>query len=265
MVVTCKFSLPCELEPIHESTAIPSQGLKTCKRCGETKSLEDFYYRGYRSKRNDGKRSLSNECKSCTQDRTKTRYYGPTYAEIREKESGQARTRRNIVKAIVFAKYSGSDQYRCACCGETELHFLTLDHKNNDGGEFRKKTLGSTTAAGYVTYRWLMLHGFPQDLGLQVLCANCQHGKRMNNGVCPHQARCNDYPVKGVEPSGSKRGGPIAEAVAVMGQDIVSSVTKVTAVSKFIKSLRELLEKYEILELEKKLEADLKLATRIED
>jgi hypothetical protein len=33
-------------------------------------------------------------------------------------------------------------------------------------------------------------NGFPP--GYQVLCMNCNHGKRMNNGVCPHKERCND-------------------------------------------------------------------------
>jgi hypothetical protein len=183
------------------------------------------------------------------------------YAEIKERECLTAKSRRNQIKAIVFAKYSGSSQYRCVCCGETELFFLTLDHINNDGAEFRKQNFGFQGAAGYRTYSWLLKNGLPE--GLQVLCANCQHGKRMNNGVCPHQVRSNDYPVEGVEPSGSKRGGTTFWGENPLGaQDIVCSVKKLTAASKFVRDLRDLLEKHKILELERDLDAGLELATQ---
>ena len=39
--------------------------------------------------------------------------------------------------------------------------------------------------SGYMTYKWLRKNGFPP--GFQVLCMNCQHGKRMCRGICPHQ------------------------------------------------------------------------------
>lgn len=82
--------------------------------------------------------------------------------------------------------------------------FLTLDHIDNDGGEFRKKELGRRTAAGIHTYRWLKRNGYPD--GIQVLCMNCQHGKRMNGGVCPH-GTCNDYPEREYAQAGGSAGG----------------------------------------------------------
>ncbi len=75
----------------------------------------------------------------------------------------------------VFAAYGGSV---CACCGETDIRFLTLDHINNDGG-VQRKVLGRSD-----TYRWAKENGFPS--GLQVLCYNCNMGKAKNGGVCPH-------------------------------------------------------------------------------
>jgi hypothetical protein len=57
-----------------------------------------------------------------------------------------------------------------------------------------------------------------------VLCMNCNHGKRMNHGICPHQVTSNDYPSTGVGSSDPKRTAPLA------GEDIVSSATKVAAV-----------------------------------
>ena len=135
--------------------------------------------------------------------------------------------------------------------------FLTLDHINNDGAEHRREIHGRQTAAGYQTYRWLMRNGFPP--GFQVLCANCNHGKRMNGGTCPHQVRSNDYPMTGVEPNGSKRGEPL------VGYEIVSSVAKVTAATRLLRDLREVLKKHKALELHEELEAEFELVTQLED
>lgn len=69
---------------------------------------------------------------------------------------------------------------KCACCGESESLFLQLDHIHNDGHLERKKQ--RTT---YVAWRRLKLNGWPKDRH-QLLCANCNFGKRMNGGICPH-------------------------------------------------------------------------------
>lgn len=177
----------------------------------------EFYLRSTISKRT-GQKPLAQECKKCTQRRTQKRYRAK-YQEIRLKDNAYAKERRAMIREAVFAAYGG---YRCACCGETEKCFLTLDHINNDGADFRRKLVGSQArGGGYVTYRHLFTRGFPP--GFQVLCANCQHGKRMNNGTCPHQVRRNDHPLVGVEPSGSKRSAPDS------GDDMVSSASKVAA------------------------------------
>jgi hypothetical protein len=111
--------------------------------------------------------------------------------------------------------------FRCACCGETEKTFLTLDHIGNDGASWRKRILGGRLRAGYATYAWIYKNGFPE--GFQVLCMNCNFGKRMNGGICPHQVTANDY-SREVGSSDPKRGAP------QVGEDIVSSATKVAAV-----------------------------------
>ena len=116
-------------------------------------------------------------------------------------QNQKARAKRVRIKDAVFGAYGG---YCCVCCGETERAFLTLDHLHNDGATFRRDTFGARTYAGYRTYAWLHVHQYPA--GYQVLCMNCQFGKRMNHGVCPHQqGRCNDYPHAGVGLSGPKR------------------------------------------------------------
>lgn len=66
----------------------------------------------------------------------------------------------------------------CNCCGEKTYPFLVIDHVNNDGAEHRREI-------GSQIYQWLKKNNYPE--GFQVLCVNCNHGKRVNNGVCPHQ------------------------------------------------------------------------------
>lgn len=72
--------------------------------------------------------------------------------------------------------------YVCACCGETEPKFLTLDHVFNNGSEHRK----TIKNRGAGIFKWLKDHGYPA--GFQILCMNCNHGKALNNGICPHKA-----------------------------------------------------------------------------
>ena len=80
------------------------------------------------------------------------------------------------IKDLAYKAYGG---YKCACCGEIEKSFLSLDHMNNDGYEHRK-----TVQAPGLTL-WLRKNNYP--IGFQVLCMNCQFGRKHNAGVCPHK------------------------------------------------------------------------------
>jgi hypothetical protein len=114
-----------------------------------------------------------------------------------KKMAAKVREANRKMKTLVYNAYGG---YKCACCGETEPMFLSIDHINNDGAEHRKKI---NIKGGTQIYRWLIKNSFPD--GFQVLCWNCQNGKRFNKGICPHQTRCNDYPVEGVGLNSPKR------------------------------------------------------------
>jgi len=82
------------------------------------------------------------------------------------------------LKEETFEAYGG---IFCSCCGETHLSFLTLDHIDGGGNEMRRKNkLNGSTAV----YKWLKDRGYPP--GYQVLCFNCNVGKYINGGVCPH-------------------------------------------------------------------------------
>jgi hypothetical protein len=183
--------------------AIPSQDLKKCGTCGARKPARQFYWKSV--DRKTGERYRSFECTVCTRARTKANS-GVKRAADPVGCNKYFRKRYQQIKDEVFAHYGG---YICACCGETEKIFMSLDHINNDGAEFRTRTFGSRFCAGYRTYEWLWRNGYPEECKLQILCANCQYGKRMNNGICPHQVRRNDQRQALVEPSGSKRNAPV--------------------------------------------------------
>lgn len=101
-------------------------------------------------------------------------------AAMRASESARTKRSQAVCKDAVFTAYGG---YKCACCGETEAMFLSIDHVHNDGNVERKAGLYSGNGTGF--YQWLRKNGFPK--GYQVLCMNCQVGKHKNGGVCPHQ------------------------------------------------------------------------------
>lgn len=102
-------------------------------------------------------------------------------AEFRKKEADKSARLNAILREQVFAAYGG---YKCACCGETEPLFLTIDHIENNGAEMRKT--GVHSRGGTQFYQWLRMNKFPD--GFQVLCMNCNLGKHRNGGVCPHKS-----------------------------------------------------------------------------
>lgn len=77
----------------------------------------------------------------------------------------------------VLFHYSNGE-LKCACCGEKEYQFLTIDHINGKGREERRKE-----GMGSSFYRYLIKNNFPK--GFQVLCMNCNFAKG-HYGKCPH-------------------------------------------------------------------------------
>lgn len=100
-------------------------------------------------------------------------------AAIRKAEADKTKRLQAICREQVFEAYGG---YKCACCGETEPMFLSIDHIDNNGAEERRSGLYAGSGIGF--YQWLRKSGFPP--GYQVLCMNCNTGKHKNGGVCPH-------------------------------------------------------------------------------
>lgn len=89
-----------------------------------------------------------------------------------------------LQKVEVLTHYSNGIP-KCNCCGETQIDFLVLDHVNNDGATHRK----SKKKGGTHFYLTLKRENYPNEPKLQVLCANCNQGKLVNGGICPHQIK----------------------------------------------------------------------------
>ena len=67
----------------------------------------------------------------------------------------------------------------CSCCGETRYIFLTLDHI--DMATFPVEA----PRGGVELYAWLIRNNFPG--GIRTLCFNCNCGRELNGGICPHE------------------------------------------------------------------------------
>ncbi len=97
----------------------------------------------------------------------------------RSRRTQYHREYRAKLKNSVFEHYGNI----CNCCGETEFLFLSIDHVNNDGNTHIGKS-GARVTSGYL-YSQIITAGY-QDT-YQLLCMNCNFGKRMNNDICPHK------------------------------------------------------------------------------
>lgn len=163
---------------------------RKCKTCEEVKPIEEFNQVG------DRWNSRRHECKSCESTRKKN-WYNQNIDRVRKQQAerlkqvrghrGQETKRKNAeyqkryrdkLKAIVYAAYGN----RCACCGEAEVRFLSIDHVDNDGFINRKAGFDNCTTS---LMGRIKREGFPPSF--QLLCMNCNHGKSRNNGVCPHK------------------------------------------------------------------------------
>lgn len=120
--------------------------MKKCKSCGKEKPESEFYpWKG---------RKLTPWCKPCWKAYNTKRH--------------------NVAKIAVFWFYSNGAPH-CACCGEKEMKFLTLDHIHGNPN----KEVG-----GKVFCYTLVKRGFPP--GYQILCFNCNNAKHIYK-VCPHK------------------------------------------------------------------------------
>lgn len=73
--------------------------------------------------------------------------------------------------------YYSNNIFECACCGESHIEFLGIDHVNGGGFKHRKNIKRNNI------YFWLKSNNFPS--GFRVLCYNCNLSLGFY-GYCPH-------------------------------------------------------------------------------
>lgn len=135
-----------------------------CVACGKTKVANGAY------------------CKRCRKrSRAYTRKWKVEHPDRKQKAGRRHRDWHWKIRLEVINAYGG----KCVCCGEIQPLLLTIDHRNGDGKEHRKK-LGQKSI-----YPVVKREGFPKDR-YQLLCFNCNIGRHHNGGTCPHKEQ--NYP-----------------------------------------------------------------------
>lgn len=143
---------------------------KSKSRCSKCLSIQASHSKALRERR-----AIKGRCKGC----------GGEVSSIDNKNcddcrrKGAERSARSVQEAKVAA-YTAYGGCRCVCCGETEPVFLSLDHMDGSGSAHRKEI-----GPGAQIYFWLKRKRYPP--GFQVLCHNCNLGRHLNGGVCPHK------------------------------------------------------------------------------
>ncbi len=78
---------------------------------------------------------------------------------------------------------------KCVCCGEKRDWALVIDHIHNGGTAHRRNSNTYSTArlvwADYKKTGVWPIHIY------QLLCATCNHGKRLTTSTCPHNKENN--------------------------------------------------------------------------
>lgn len=124
---------------------------------------------------------MNKKCIECKIDLNKTNIYSSSLKEHNYIcilcSNKRSKNSNYKIKINVFENYGN----KCACCGENNIKFLTIDHINNDGAKHRKNENINT---GNSTYRWIIKNNYPKNL--QLLCWNCNCSKN-SYGYCPHQ------------------------------------------------------------------------------
>jgi hypothetical protein len=124
--------------------------------------------------RNRGERwGFQYTCREC-----KPNLLRKAYKANPQKRRQNERRRYETLRRVVLSHYSHGEP-RCACCGESIVEFLCIDHINGCTGIPRRAPQRSS----WGLYRWLRRNGYPE--GFRVLCHNC-NSAFARYGFCPH-------------------------------------------------------------------------------
>lgn len=142
----------------------------TKEHIAETKSK--YYYKNHEKFKKLNKEYKLSHKKECDE-------YQLNYRKNNKDYINSLVANNHLKKRQIVIDYYSHGTNSCSCCGEFIFEFLQIDHENNDGAKHRKQI-----GKGYKLYYWLIENDFPE--GFQVLCVNCNWGKYVNNGICPH-------------------------------------------------------------------------------
>ena len=116
----------------QRAIALLAEGKKNCRRCGETKPLDDFYSRPF-SEQRDGREG---RCKECA--KALTAAWGAANTE--RKRMGDRRRRLKKQYGITSEQYDemlSAQNGRCACCSahvsDERWGVLGVDHDHDTG------------------------------------------------------------------------------------------------------------------------------------
>ena len=137
-----------------------------CIKCGVILTEENWYF--------SYKKKCFYICKECHRKSNKK-----WNQDNMDKHNQSNRESNHRLTNEVIDAYGG----KCKCCGETRREFLSIDHIDGNGNK-QKREIGVRDSAGL--YRWLRQNNYPE--GFQVLCFNCNMGKR-NYSVCPYNEK----------------------------------------------------------------------------
>ena len=134
-----------------------------------------------RAKENEKRWRLANPNKIKEKNRRYHQLHPKQYKEAQkrwrcnniERTRQKEKQTKRVQRLAVITYYGG----HCACCGETRLEFLGIDHLNGNGSAHRKQIHGHI-------YRWLKQNNYPKEF--RVLCHNCNMARGFY-GYCPHE------------------------------------------------------------------------------
>lgn len=115
---------------------------------------------------------LCHNCNSSIEFNGYCSHKGRQYAKSKDK----AVNWREDIRRQVIEHYGSF----CACCGETTIEFLSLNHINKDGNEHRRKISGVNR---FTIYKWTIDNDYPNTLDIR--CYNCNLSDGYY-GICPH-------------------------------------------------------------------------------
>lgn len=152
--------------------------MKTCTRCGHEKVLTAFYVVG----KAKSPRPAA-WCRDCYHDYRNSRIDVVRRNALKHYYNNWDKAKRARSEYMQRERYACLSHYsngapRCACCGESEIKFLGIDHVAGGGTKHRREIAGRMSIS-----RWLKKHGYPS--GYRVLCHNCNLASGFY-GACPH-------------------------------------------------------------------------------